>query len=273
MPAGQACVVLDQCGERVTDEAPALVVGHALEGDAEHLGAVAGDRNGEERAENDGVFGFALDADAVRAPVERAVTADDRPHDADREDQAGAISDEGVGAIHVAMQELQVGRQLVVDLEHGGDTEQNQEAEVDHGVHDAGTRFAQQGLHVDAGAEVADATLGVLQGGAAVVGPAALPVLHPVRGDPPAIDDQHGDRGVEGQLHAGRDVAEHLAGDVGRLVELEDERGQIGPEREEGDTDTDDADDVMGLQARTHDVRNLPLSTFPARTRRELDSD
>ena len=39
------------------------------------------------------------------------------------------------------------------------------------------------------------------------------------------------------------------------------------------DTDTDDADDVMGLQARTHDERNLPLSTFPARTRHELDSD
>ena len=44
--------------------------------------------------------------------------------------------------------------QLVVDLEHGGDAEQDEEAEVDQRVHEPGGRVAQQRLHVDAGAEV-----------------------------------------------------------------------------------------------------------------------
>ena len=52
-----------------------------LQRDAEHLGAEAGEADGEERAEDDGVLGLRLDADAVR-PLD--VAAHDRPHDADR---------------------------------------------------------------------------------------------------------------------------------------------------------------------------------------------
>ena len=58
---------VDQRGERVADEAPLLEVGRALRGDAEHLGDEAGDADDDEHAEDDGVLGLGLDADAVRA--------------------------------------------------------------------------------------------------------------------------------------------------------------------------------------------------------------
>ena len=93
-----------------------------------------------------------LDADAV-GPLD--VAAQDGPHDADEEHAAGHVAHQRVGPVHVAVQELGALGQLVVDLEHRGDGEQHQEAEVDQRVHDAGGRVAQQRLHVDAGAEVA----------------------------------------------------------------------------------------------------------------------
>ena len=151
---------VDELAQRVADEAPLLVVGGSLEGDAEHLGAEAGEPDGEERAEDQGVLGLGLDADPVR-PLH--VATHDRPHDAADEDDAGGVADERVGLVRAAVEELEVLGELVVDLEHGRDAEQDQEPEVDHRVHHAGGRIAQQRAHVDAGAEVAEATLGVLQ--------------------------------------------------------------------------------------------------------------
>ena len=58
---------VDEGGQRVADEAPPLEVGRPLGGDAEHLGREAGDADQQEHAEDDGVLGLGLDADAVRA--------------------------------------------------------------------------------------------------------------------------------------------------------------------------------------------------------------
>ena len=83
----------------------------------------------EERAEDDRVLGLGLDADAVRA---LDVAADDRPADADEEHDA-----DEVGAERVAprtcwpCRNFSESGQLVVDLEHHGDDEQADEAEVD----------------------------------------------------------------------------------------------------------------------------------------------
>ena len=150
---------VDQRGERVPDECPLLVVGHALLGDAEHLGAEPGESDGEERAEDRGVLGLRLDADAIRT---LHVATHDRPHDADQEHQPGGVADEGVRLVGRAVEELERLGELVVDLEHGGDTEQHEEPEVDHRVHEAGTGVAQQRLHVRAGAEVLQPLSGVL---------------------------------------------------------------------------------------------------------------
>ena len=68
----------------------------------------------EERAEDDGVLGLGLDADAVRA---LHVAADDRPQDPDDEDHAEDVGDRRVRLVHLAVQELQVVGELVVDLE------------------------------------------------------------------------------------------------------------------------------------------------------------
>ena len=112
----------------------------------------------EERAEDHRVLGLRLDADPVR-PLH--VATHDRPHDADEERDAGGVADGGVGAVHVAVEELRVLGQLVVDLEHRRDGEQDDEREVDEAVHEPGGGIAQQGLHVDAGPEVAEPPLGV----------------------------------------------------------------------------------------------------------------
>ena len=80
-----------------------------------------------------------------------------------RKTSAGEVADEAVGLVHAAVRNFSVLGQLVVDLEDRRDAEQHEEAEVDQRVHDAGGRIAQQRLHVDAGAEVVQALLGVLR--------------------------------------------------------------------------------------------------------------
>ena len=62
-------------------------LGLAGEGDAEGLGAEAGQADGEERAEDDRVLGLRLDADPVHA---LDVAAVDRPQDADGEHEPAA---------------------------------------------------------------------------------------------------------------------------------------------------------------------------------------
>ena len=84
---------VDEGGERVADERPLLVVGHALFGDPEHLGAEAGHTDGEERGEDRCVLGLRLDADAVW-PLH--VTPDDRPDDATEEHESGSVADERI---------------------------------------------------------------------------------------------------------------------------------------------------------------------------------
>ena len=83
---------VDQRRQRVTDEAPLLVAdvsGLGFECNPEHLGAETGDADYEKRAQDDGVLGLRLDADAIRT---LDVPATDRPHDAAEEDQAGIRS-------------------------------------------------------------------------------------------------------------------------------------------------------------------------------------
>ena len=82
----------------------------------------------EERAEDHRVLGLGLDADAVRA---LHVAAHDRPHDADEEHQPARSAAERVAPRSVAVQELQRAGELVVELEHHGHDEQDEEAEVD----------------------------------------------------------------------------------------------------------------------------------------------
>ena len=102
------------------------------------------------------MLGLRLDADAVR-PLH--VAADQSPDDADHEDQAHQIAEGDVGAVDVAMEELERLGHLVIDLEHGRDPEQAEEPEVDHRVHEPGAGVAEQRLHVDAGAEVLESLL------------------------------------------------------------------------------------------------------------------
>ena len=176
-------------GERVGDERPLLELGSPLQGDAPHLGAEAGDGDGEDRAEDQGVLGLGLDADPV-GPLH--VPADDRPRHADEQQEARRVADRGVALVHVAVEELRRLRELVVDLRDRGDGEQDQEREVDEAVHDPGGGIPQQGLHVHAGSEVLEAAAGVLAGGLAVVGRAPLPVAHPLAEEHRPVEDRTG---------------------------------------------------------------------------------
>ena len=69
-----------------------------------------------------------LDADAVR-PLD--VAADEGPHDADEEHDAGGVADERIALVHAAVEELPGLRHLVVDLETVVTREEDEEAEVD----------------------------------------------------------------------------------------------------------------------------------------------
>ena len=151
----------------------------------------------EQAAQREHVVDLGLDPDAVRA---LHVSAHDRPDHAAEEHQPGGVADEGVRLVRVAVQELEVLGELVVDLEHRGDAEQHQEPEVDHRVHQPGGRVAQQRLHVGAGPVALGALLGVLERRAPLGGTAALPVLHPVGEAERAPRQHHRDHGVEGDL-------------------------------------------------------------------------
>ena len=61
---------------------------------------------------------LALNADAVRT---LHVTTHDCPHHTARKHEACEISNRCITAVHVAVEELERGRHLVVYLEHGGD--------------------------------------------------------------------------------------------------------------------------------------------------------
>ena len=80
-------------------------------------------------------------------------------------------------------------------------------------MHHPGGRFPQQGSHVHAGAEVGEAPFGVTTGGGPIIGGAPTPVSDPIGEQHRAIDDEHRDDDVEGELEGPRDVAEHLTGD------------------------------------------------------------
>ena len=172
----------------------------------------------EEHAEDQRVLGLGLDADAVR-PLD--VAADDRPDDADeeRERRRRRRRTSSPGTTRRAGTSRSSGSWWLISSDRG-DGEQDQEAEVDQRVHDAGGRVAQQRLHVDAGAEVLEAPLDVLGGGGPVVGRAPLPVLHPLGEQHRAVDDEHRDDRVEGELQRARDAAEDLALDRRVVVPL-----------------------------------------------------
>ncbi len=217
-----------------------------MQGDAEHLGGEPGDADDEERAEDDEVLGLALDADAVR-PLH--VAPGDRPQHAAEEHQPGGVTDEGVRLVGGAVEELPRLRELVVDLEHRGHGEQDEEPEVDHRVHQPGGRIAQQRAHVDAGAVVAEAALGVLRRGQpARRRLAPLPVLHPVGEAERAPRDHHRDDRVEGQLERAGDVDEDLAVDRAVLVPLRDQRHDAGQRGEHGEPDAEPDGEVPGTE-------------------------
>ena len=180
---------------------------------------------------------------------------------ADDERDAGEVPDGGVAAVHVAVEELQALGDLVVGLEHQGHREQDQEREVDEAVHQPGGGVAQQGLHVDAGPEVAQAALHVLRGGGAVVRRPPLPVPHPLAEEDRPVEDQDREDHVEDQLPRARDVPEDHALDVAVLVvELEDRGGHARPDGDQGEEDTDADRDLVRLQSGLHGAdRTRPL--------------
>ena len=238
---------VDELAQRVADEAPLLVVGRPFEGDTEHLGTESGQSDGEERAEDPRVFGLGLDADPIR-PLH--VATHDRPQDATDEYDAGGVADERVGLVRAAVEELEVLGELVVDLEHGRDPEQDQEPEVDHRVHHAGGRIAQQRAHVHAGAEIGEATLGVLRGCAACRGrTAAFPVLHPIGEAERTPGQHHRDQRVEHHLQRTGDVDEHDAVDVVLVVPVGDLGDDPGRGGEDGDADPEPDRNVMRPEA------------------------
>ena len=181
----------------------------------------------------------------------------------DHKHRPGGVAHRGVGPVNVAVQELEPVGELMVDLQGGGHSQQHQEAEVDERVHHPGCGLPQQGAHVDAGSEVGHAVLGVVHRRAAVVGPAPLPVLHPVGEQDRPVHQQHGDDRVEGDLQRGGNVAEHLAGDRAVVVEAGDagHDARQGGEQRDGHAEGDD--DVMGPDPGPHDGATLLAEPAP----------
>ena len=249
VPAVDRADAVEQLGHWISDETPLLEARVALRRDPERLGEESGDCDHEEHAEDHRVFGPGLDTDAVGAPLLGAVSAHDRPDDSDQEDEPGAVAHRCVGPVDVAVKKLCALGELVVDLEDRGDTEQYQEAEVDHRVHDPGARLAQQCLHVDPGPEVGQTAGRVLRCGPSVFGTTAFPVLDPVGEHHRPVNQQHRYQCVEGELQHARDVDEHLAAHRTGVVLFVEHRNDSRCSSERGYAEAEANDVVMGLQS------------------------
>src|SRR5690606_31630899 len=75
------------------------------------------------------------------------------------EDQAGDVENERIPEIEGAVQELETGRQQMVDLQGHRPQEEDDEAVVDGGVHDPGAGITHQGLHAHTLGETVDPLL------------------------------------------------------------------------------------------------------------------
>ena len=218
MPCGQ-CVrrcAVDKLCQWVANEAPLFVVkidaSRLTLSNSEHLGTKPGNSYCQQYAKNDRVFRLALDADAVRALY---VSAHDCPHHAASKHEARKITDSRITAVHVAVQELQCGWHLVVDLEHGGDAQQDKETEVHHRVHEACCAVAQQGSHVHTSPIVGKALFRVFAGGFAFVWCSALPVTNAVCKAQRSPNQQHWDDRVKSQLEVTGQAFKYFAVNLG----------------------------------------------------------
>ena len=155
MPTSDRARAFDELSDRVANEAPLLVAGQttkslAFKGDAPPFGEEARDRQREKHGEDDRVFWLAFHSNAVRAKRTWTVAARNRPHDRNREDKARRISNEGETFIGSSLKELERRGHLMIDLESRCDSEQHDEAEVHHRVHQASARLPHEGAHIDA---------------------------------------------------------------------------------------------------------------------------
>ena len=207
--------------------------------------SVAGEPDHQEHAEDDGVLGLGLDADAVRA---LDVAAADGPGDAGQEHEAGGVAHEGERLVRRAVQELEALGDLVVDLEGRGDGQQHEEAEVDEGVHEAGRGVPQQRPHVDAGPVVLQAAAGVAARRGPAVGRAPLPVPHPEGEEVRDVHEQDRDHRVERDDERVRHPAEHLAGDRADVVPAGPQREDARQQGEEAGEDPEAEDELVGPQ-------------------------
>ena len=114
-----------------------------------------------------------LNADAVRT---LHVAPHDGPHHAAGKNETCDVANEGVAAVHIAVQELERFGHLVINFQHRGDPEQHEEPEIHHRVHEPGSRVAQQRAHVDTGAEIFETSLYIFRCCSTVVWRPAFPV-------------------------------------------------------------------------------------------------
>src|SRR5690606_25641682 len=122
-------------------------------------------------------------------------------------DDAGEVEDERVALIEPAVEELEAGGKEMVDLEGDGAGEQDEEAVVDHGVHQPGTAVAHQRLHPQAGVEALDPLQPATR---ATFGLAALPAAGPEAEEMDRQPQPGGHPDVEEGDERRGDVAEHL---------------------------------------------------------------
>ena len=108
------------------------------------------------------MFGLVLDANAVRAHRAGTKAAAQCPHETGEEHETSGIADQCVSLVDATVEELERLGQLMVDLERGGHGHEDEEAEVDHRVHDSGDRITHECLHVQTGAHVVEALFDVL---------------------------------------------------------------------------------------------------------------
>ena len=157
----------------------------ALPRDAQTFSEETGDAKRCETTKNGRVFGFGLNADAIRL---LHVTTRCCPREPNKKDHAREVTEGRVRHVYVAVQELP--RRLILNLRNDRDQQQTKKSEVDTRVHQTGDGVAHQGAHLESGAQVVGTLLEVLFGGGAVVGCAAFVVLDPQR-DQPCGDDEH----------------------------------------------------------------------------------
>ncbi len=239
----------NQVAHWVADKRPHLELGATLERNAGGLGEQAAQADEGQRHQDPGVFGLGL---RPQPPGALPVASDRRPQQAPEEDEGKEVEHEGIPLVEPPVEELEVRREEMIDLQDHRAEEQHEEAPVDHGVHQPGLAILHEGAHGETASGLVES---LFHHPGAAIRRAPLPIPGSEGEQIHRHPEEHRHRHIEEGDHGARDVAEDLPADL----ELRFSRQGAEPPEQQRAEDGESGDDAKCMAGFGDPARALLL--------------